>query len=70
MPIMPNFSSMGNTILDPKNAHAPIWASTREKTCLREFANNKGADEYDQRLCYLLIGKYHIFIATSEISFF
>ena len=33
----------------------------REKTFLLGFANNKGAaTQTDQRLCYLLIGKYHI----------
>ena len=39
------------------------WAQ-HEKPCLRIFANNKGADQpsaqSDQRLCYLLIGKYPI----------
>ena len=34
-----------------------------EKTCFRGFATNKDADkpaQSDQRLCYLLIGKYQI----------
>ena len=40
-----------------------IYGRRREKTCLRGFANNTGADQpaqSDQRLCYLLFGKYHI----------
>ena len=37
----------------------------KHETCLRWFANNKGADQpalpqSDQLLCYSLIGKYHI----------
>ena len=35
------------------------YGPQREKTCPRKFANHKGADQPDQRLCYSLIGKYH-----------
>ena len=43
----------------------PIYGPRREKTRLREFANNKGADQpahlqSGQGLCYLLFGKYDI----------
>ena len=45
----------------------PLYGPRREKTCLREFANNKEADQpapiftqSDQHLEYSLIGKYHI----------
>ena len=42
-----------------------VYGPRREKTCLRGFANNKGADQpahlrSDQCLCYLHFGKYHI----------
>ena len=40
------------------------YGPRREKTCLRRFANNKGADQpaqSDQRLCYSLFGKHHIY---------
>ena len=43
----------------------------REKTCLRLFANNTGADQpaqTDQPLSYSLFGKYHM--QTWQISIF
>ena len=36
-----------------------IWASMPENLSLM-FAKNKGVDQPDQHLCYLLIGKYPI----------
>ena len=37
-----------------------IWASTQENLS-SVFANNKGAyTQCDKRLCYSLIGKYHM----------
>ena len=37
-----------------------LYGPRHEKTFLLGFANNKGADQPDQRLCYSLFGKYHI----------
>ena len=45
-----------------KNILCINWASTQE-TCLWWFANKTGADQpaqFDQCLCYSLIGNYHI----------
>ena len=52
-----------------KVTHIPViltfYGSQREKTCLREFANNKVAEQsVHSRLCCLLIGKYHIYLYT------
>ena len=47
----------------PENVRKQNFGFTCEKTCLRWFVNNKGADQHaqsDQFLCYLLIVKYHI----------
>ena len=39
-----------------ENLGSKSFGPHREKICLRGFANNKGTDQPDQRLCYSLIG--------------
>ena len=53
-----------NTISQEPLLFEYINGPRREKTCLRGFANNIGADkpahpQSDQRLCYWLTGKNH-----------
>ena len=46
--------------LSNDNKSIIIIGPQREKICLWRFANNTSAQS-DQRLCYSLIGKYHIY---------
>ena len=44
-----------------------LFGPRSEKICLRGFANNKSAyPQSDQRLCYSLIEKYHIYTCLEQ----